>query len=61
MTRAKKRKFRKKEINLMSMEVGIRKHMREHPLYGDEFKRQESINKLFESKKRLYKERMISR
>lgn len=42
----KKKPFNKKQYNISAMEIGIRKYMREHPLYGEEFKRQEGISKL---------------
>ena len=55
MSRGKKRPMRKKQINLLSMEISNRKYMRNHSLYGDEFRRQERIANLFKRSPRQYR------
>jgi len=61
MARNKKRKFKQKEINIASIEISTRKYMRGHPIYRNEFKSDENINKLFLPKKRIFRERYLSR
>jgi len=43
------------------MENNIKKYMREHPIYGEEYKREERLNEMIEGKPRIFKPRMISR
>jgi len=56
-----KRKLIKRRINLVVMENNIKKYMREHPIYGEEYKREERLNEMIEGKPRIFKPRMISR
>lgn len=48
--------MRKKQINITTMEIGIRKYMRQHPLFGTDFKSQERITKILKEPKRYRKE-----
>lgn len=51
-----RKKKRIKKINLFALQVGIDKWMRNHPLYGEQYTRDENIKELFRrSKERKYR------
>ncbi len=55
MSRGKKKSLRKKEVNLTTLEIGVRKYMQERPLYGDDFKRNERISNIFKKGQRRFR------
>ena len=54
MTKKEKEK-RRKRTNVLAIEVGINKHMRNHPIHGDEYRKQEGFKKLFGPKQRKHR------
>lgn len=42
-----KKKIRKKNINILTMNIGIDKYMRNHPLFGENYRREQNIKRLF--------------
>jgi hypothetical protein len=50
-----KKKKRKLKINITAMESGIRNYMRNHPLWGEEYRREEAIEELFKPKPRRFR------
>ncbi len=55
MSRGKKRSLKKKQTNITSLEIGIKKYMRDDPLFGREVRRQERINNLFKDSTRKHR------
>jgi len=50
-----RRPMRKKQVNVDTLSIGCRKYMREHPLYGPSFRREENIAKLFKRGPRRFR------
>lgn len=53
--RAKKRKLREKTVNVFTISHGADKFMRNHPLYGEQYRKNEGFKKLFDPKQRLFR------
>lgn len=47
-----KKKPLKKKINIAAMEASIRRYMLNHPIFGNEYRKEENIKKFFEMKPR---------
>jgi len=50
-----------KEYNLEVMDIGIKKFMRNNPISGENYRKEEAIKELFERPPRQFRKRYISR
>ena len=51
----KRNKEKEKKINIAAIESGIRNYMRNHPILGEQYRREESLKELFGPKDRKFR------